>query len=161
MKATYVYDGIETINEVASDGDIGCKTSLIARKSSAVSTTTESETVDVKVKNEADHETTGRPIPYSPKNPRQHGFSKTPWVNLISSNGKVTLVDIIHGDEMVGTMIVDKGDTDKIRYPVRLDQDGYAINRGSPPKPVAHSILGFNYDPEKDLVVDHINRIKL
>lgn len=159
---SYVYEGFSVIREVASSSDAGCNTSLIAKNHSNVEqTTAESETTDANVKNVPDKEAIGSPIPYSPSNPRRHGFEKTPWVNLISSNGKVTIVDIIHGDQMMGTMILDKGDTDKIRYPVRLDSDGYAINRGSPPEFVAHSVMGFKFDPEEKLVVDHINKIKL
>ena len=161
MNASYEYKGLITRTEVASSSNTSCNTSLTAGNSNIKSTTTDLETEDVTVKNDSDDRTISSPIPYSPSNPRRHGFEKVPWVNLISSNGKVTVVDIIHGSDMVGTMIVDKEDTDKIRYPVRIDKDGYAINRGTPPQFVAHSVLGFKFDPNDKTVVDHINKIKL
>lgn len=160
--ASYVYEGSCFIREVASSSDASCKTSLIAKNhSNDGQTTAELEMTDANVKNVSNNEAIGSLIPYSPSNPRRHGFEKVPWVNLISSNGKLTVVDIIHGDKMVGTMFLDKGDTDKIRYPVRIDKDGYAINRGTPPQFVSHAVMGFKFNPEEKLVVDHVNKIKL
>ena len=147
--------------EVAIDGNVDRNTSLIAGISHASTTTTETETSDVTVKKEDVEKTTSSRIPYSPKNPRKKGYKKIPWINEIIDRGKITVVNIRHGTDPVRTMIVDKADTDKIRYPVRLDKDGYAINRGDPPEFVAHTVLGFHFDPEVDKVVDHVNRIKL
>ena len=161
MKLRYIHNGIVIKKKVAVSSDTDCNTSLIARTSQVDDTTTDPETEDVTVKKESIEETTGSHIPYSPSNPRRHGYKKVPWSNRITSNGKLTVVDILHGNEQVGTMFVDKADTDKVRYPVRIDKDGYAVNRGTPPQFVAHSILGFTFDPSVDKVVDHINKIKL
>ena len=146
---------------VASSRDTSRNTSLIAGNSYATSTTAESETINANVKKDAVDETISSQIPYSPKNPRKKGYRRIPWINEIIDRGKVTVVNIKHGHDPIQTMIIDKSDTDKIRYPVRIDKDGYAINRGSPPTFVAHTVMGFHFDPSVDRVVDHVNKIKL
>ena len=120
--------------QVASSGNTGRNTSLIAKNS-------ESRTIG------------------SQESWRNKPRDRVPWVNeLVLANRDSTTISVHREDRYEDEekmVIVDTEDVHKLKYPLRI-QGEYAFECGVN-KPVAHKILGIKPDPELKVVVDHIN----
>lgn len=142
---------------VASDGNIGRKTSLTAGTSHAADATAQSETADANAKKSTATDSISNQDTKPVQSWRNKPRLRAPWLNPgVITDGTTAEILVVQPEHGVREFVIlDEEDRDKLKYPIRI-QGQYAFNRGCN-DPIAHAILGITPDKSLKIVVDHAN----